>query len=325
MRGKKFALFIILSVFSAYAFAGDVLPAAQASGITATARDNTITAQGTTTTAQGITATAQGAAKEKVLNFYGLTFAKNSAEIPEESYAKLDEAIKIIGDFLDKNEKPFIKIDGYTDIEGTQEYNIKLAEKRADSVMAYVLDKYKGKGLNEKDVAIRGLGPVNFISDNSTEEGRSKNRRIEMVIIGKTMEQKIIIGETEQKKEEPKAEARKELGICWGCIGLDALDVALVAYAAYSVNDQWTTADNYNKSYSMLNNAEGTNYNQLLSMKKTVDDKKIPLVIGTCLAGAALAYTAADYFYLHWVYPTDIKAGINVSGNGVMIFAKEAF
>ncbi len=331
MKGKKIALFIILSLFSVCAFAGDVTPAAQASGITATAQDITITAQeGTTIAAQGTTATAQGAAAESGLTIYGLTFAKNSAEIPEEAYPKLEEVTAIIGDFLDKKEKPVIQIDGYTDDRGRKAYNIKLSEKRAGSVMAYILDKLRERGLAEKDFVIKGLGPVNFLADNSTPEGRSANRRIEVKITGKTMEKKLIIAETQEKKPEiaapvTAAPEKKQNGICWGCMGLDALDVALVAYGAYAVNDQRTAAGNYNKSYSVLNNAEGTNYNQLLSMEKTVDDKKTPLVIGTCLAGAALAYTALDYFCLHWVYPADIKVGPVSSGIGMMIFAKEEF
>jgi outer membrane protein OmpA-like peptidoglycan-associated protein len=309
MKGKKFALFIILSLFSAYVFAGDAAPVAQA---------------------LGTTTTAQGAVAGSGLTIYGLTFAKNSAEIPEEAYSKLDGVTDIIGDFLDKKEKPVIQIDGYTDDRGRKEYNIKLSEKRAGSVMAYILDKLRDRGLAEKDFVIKGLGPVNFLADNSTEEGRSANRRIEVKITGRTMEKKVIIAETQKKKPAIAAPAiaapeKKESGICWGCIGLDALDVALVAYAVYAVNDQWTAANNYNNNYNTLNNAEGTNYNQLLSEKKTVDDKKTPLVIGTCLAGAALVYTAADYFGMHWVYPADIKVGLNSSVNGVMIFAKEEF
>jgi outer membrane protein OmpA-like peptidoglycan-associated protein len=220
------------------------------------------------------------------LTIYGLTFAKNSSTIPVEAYGKMDELTTVIGSLLDKSEIPTIQITGYTDSYGSAEYNLKLSEARAEAVMKYILDKYRDKGLKESDFTVSGLGAVNFIGDNATDEGRSSNRRIELVITGKTTETKVIMGEA--KPEEPvKTEAIKEAKIierpvCWGCVGLGVLDLALVGYTVYAVNDQWKAADDYTSKYKLLNNPSGTNYDELKALEKTVNDKKTEVVVGSC-------------------------------------------
>lgn len=321
MKKSQFVFLFIFSLFYINNFAADIKPAVQASPASRT---------------YTVTEMVKISTVESGLTIYGLTFAKNSSEIPAEADARLDEIVKTIGEFLGKNENPVIQIDGYTDSTGSEGHNIILSGARANSVMVYIFDKCKDKGLVEKDFVIRGLGPTNFIADNATEDGRSKNRRIEMKITGKTMEKKIIIGETENKEAPPavkvevkKAEALKEHGICWGCIGLDALDLVLAGYTVYAVNQQWTAADNYNKNqHASLDNPMGTNYDELVSMKQTAEDKNTPVVVGACLAGAAIVYTVCDIFWLHWVYQVDVKPVIstaNNSVNGVMVSVKEAF
>jgi hypothetical protein len=272
------------------------------------------------------------------LEIYGLTFQKNSSVIPAEAYGNLDELTDLIGKYLDRQEIPAIQITGFTDSFGSAEHNLKLSRERAEAVMKYIFGKYADKGLKTGDFTVRGLGAAEFIADNATEEGRSRNRRIELVITGKTSQKKVIIGEIQKIEEVKKPDLKpaeikqtqkpEENGMCWKCAGLGVLDIGLVAYAIYAVSDEWNAADNYNKKYNVLDKPQGSNYDQLSSMKKTVDDKKTLVVAGACLAGAAIAYTAADYFWMHNIFHAEVNVGLKLSDsaiNGVIITAKKEF
>jgi hypothetical protein len=263
------------------------------------------------------------------LTIYGLTFAKNSSVIPAVAYGKMDELTSVIGSLLDKNEIPTIQITGYTDSYGSAQYNLKLSEARAESVMKYILDKYSDKGLKESDFTVSGLGAVNFIGDNATDDGRSSNRRIELVITGKTTETKVTMGEAKpevpSKIEAIKEEKTMERPPCWGCAGLGVLDLTLAGYTVYAVNDQWKAADDYTSKYKLLNNPSGTNYDELKILEKKANDKKTAVVAGSCLVGAAIVYTAADYFCLHIVFSNDIKTAAIPVNNGMMLTFKGEF
>jgi len=67
---------------------------------------------------------------------------------------------------------------GYTDNNGSDAVNIPLSEKRADAVKHYLLKK----GLPEGRVETKGFGSSKPVADNNTEAGRSKNRRVEIVL-----------------------------------------------------------------------------------------------------------------------------------------------
>jgi len=56
---------------------------------------------------------------------------------------------------------------------------MKLSERRSDAVMKYLISK----GIDPKKVIIKGYGPTDPIADNTDEEGRAKNRRVELVIL----------------------------------------------------------------------------------------------------------------------------------------------
>jgi outer membrane protein OmpA-like peptidoglycan-associated protein len=69
-------------------------------------------------------------------------------------------------------------IDGYTDSTGPAAYNVKLSERRAASVKAYLVDK----GVPADSLTAKGYGETNFAATNSTKAGRYKNRRVELHI-----------------------------------------------------------------------------------------------------------------------------------------------
>ena len=74
-----------------------------------------------------------------------------------------------------------IELSSHTDGKGTDEYNIRLSQARAQSVVDYL----KGKGIPESLLIPKGYGKSKPIATNETEEGRQMNRRTEFKIISK--------------------------------------------------------------------------------------------------------------------------------------------
>jgi OOP family OmpA-OmpF porin len=98
-------------------------------------------------------------------------FDTNSATIKPESYAELDTFVQFF------NEVPSAKgeLQGHTDNVGKDAYNLKLSQRRADSVKAYVLSK----GVDPARItSTKGYGEARPIADNNTVEGRAANRRV---------------------------------------------------------------------------------------------------------------------------------------------------
>jgi len=80
-----------------------------------------------------------------------------------------------------------LAVEGHTDNVGSEEVNQKLSEKRAETVRAYLIQQ----GLAEASVTFLGFGETTPIADNSTAEGRQKNRRVEIVVSGEVIGVKI--------------------------------------------------------------------------------------------------------------------------------------
>jgi outer membrane protein OmpA-like peptidoglycan-associated protein len=72
----------------------------------------------------------------------------------------------------------FVEISGHTDTDGKDDYNLKLSENRAKSVVDYLISK----GVDPKRLSYKGYGETRPIAPNNTAEGKSKNRRIEFRI-----------------------------------------------------------------------------------------------------------------------------------------------
>ena len=73
-----------------------------------------------------------------------------------------------------------VRVVGYTDNTGTAEYNSKLSRQRAEAVRDYLVSI----GADPKKMEAIGAAEANPIADNSTKEGRAKNRRVEIEVIG---------------------------------------------------------------------------------------------------------------------------------------------
>ena len=96
----------------------------------------------------------------------------DSAEIKSEAFPMLDEAVSI----LKKNPEINVEIDGHTDNIGPAAYNMNLSERRAKAIMKYFVDK----GVEAQQLTTKGFGLTKPAAGNDTEEGRAKNRRVEL-------------------------------------------------------------------------------------------------------------------------------------------------
>lgn len=108
----------------------------------------------------------------KLNNIY---FDFDRADIKDESYTELDRVHK----FLTDNPELKIEISAHTDAQGGDDYNRQLSQKRAESVVAYLISK----GIDGTRLTAVGYGEADPISDNESEEGRAQNRRVEMKIV----------------------------------------------------------------------------------------------------------------------------------------------
>ena len=73
-----------------------------------------------------------------------------------------------------------VRITGYTDNVGEPAYNTTLSQQRAEAVR----DSLVSLGADAKKFQVSGAGAANPIADNSTEEGRAQNRRVEVEVVG---------------------------------------------------------------------------------------------------------------------------------------------
>lgn len=105
----------------------------------------------------------------------GVTFESKSFELTAESKIILDEAVVTISTSPELQ----IEVQAHTDYKGSGELNLKLSEQRALSVKTYLVSK----GVNANQLTAKGYGESQPIADNKTEEGRAKNRRVELKII----------------------------------------------------------------------------------------------------------------------------------------------
>ena len=99
-------------------------------------------------------------------------FDFDKAELKNESKPELNRAVE----FLKANPAINVEIAGHTDSVGDASYNKKLSQDRAESVRQYFI----AGGIGASRIRANGYGETQPTADNSTEEGRSRNRRVEM-------------------------------------------------------------------------------------------------------------------------------------------------
>jgi len=103
-------------------------------------------------------------------------FKTDSFNLLPESTAELDQLVRL----MKKNKGMSVEISGHTDNEGAVQYNLQLSERRARSVYDYLIKS----NVDVRQLRYKGYGQSKPVATNDTPEGRSLNRRTEMVIIG---------------------------------------------------------------------------------------------------------------------------------------------
>jgi outer membrane protein OmpA-like peptidoglycan-associated protein len=117
----------------------------------------------TTNTARGL-----------IVNLPDILFDLNEATLKPEASLTLAKLSGILLMMPELN----LRIEGYTDSTGTAAYNMTLSQQRAESVQAFLISQ----GVDPERMKAVGYGMARPIADNTTKEGRAKNRRVEIVI-----------------------------------------------------------------------------------------------------------------------------------------------
>ena len=103
-------------------------------------------------------------------------FDFDKSVLKPEGKAKLDDLVSKVKDI---NLEVIIAV-GHTDSVGTDSYNQKLSVRRAEAVKAYLVSK----GIEKNRIYTEGKGEKQPVADNKTAEGRAKNRRVEIEVVG---------------------------------------------------------------------------------------------------------------------------------------------
>jgi len=105
----------------------------------------------------------------------GVYFATNKYDLNEQSRTNLDKLSGVMKEYADTN----ILVVGHTDSTGPYEFNMTLSKNRAQAVTNYL----QGKGISSGRFTTQWYGPDAPTHDNSTPEGRAKNRRVNVAIV----------------------------------------------------------------------------------------------------------------------------------------------
>ncbi len=113
--------------------------------------------------------------RERVITTNQIHFAFNKYIIKPESYRILDEIFDEINESSGQSAVESVRVEGHTDSVGSDAYNDKLSEQRANSVRTYFVKK----GYPADKITAVGMGEGTPVADNATKEGRAENRRVE--------------------------------------------------------------------------------------------------------------------------------------------------
>lgn len=104
-----------------------------------------------------------------------MMFVTGQATLRPEAKANFGKVVA----FVNSNPNSAIRIDGYTDTSGNARVNQALSKKRADAVRAALI----AAGVDGKRITAQGLGAAQPVAQNDSEEGRAKNRRVDVVLV----------------------------------------------------------------------------------------------------------------------------------------------
>ncbi|HZR79857.1 MAG TPA: OmpA family protein [Candidatus Binatia bacterium] len=110
---------------------------------------------------------------KKKLVLRGVNFDFDKATLQPAGVPILQEAAKI----LNNNPGVSVEVQGYTDSIGTDAYNLRLSQRRANTVKGFLVKQ----GVSSSRLTTKGYGESNPVASNETAEGRAQNRRVELV------------------------------------------------------------------------------------------------------------------------------------------------
>jgi OOP family OmpA-OmpF porin len=113
---------------------------------------------------------------EKVTYAADAFFDFDKSVVKKEAKAKLDDLVSKTGAIA----LEVIIAVGHTDSVGSDAYNQKLSVRRAEAIKAYLVSK----GIEKNRIYTEGKGEKQPVADNKTNEGRAKNRRVEIEVVG---------------------------------------------------------------------------------------------------------------------------------------------
>ncbi|MBU1396756.1 MAG: OmpA family protein [Gammaproteobacteria bacterium] len=102
----------------------------------------------------------------------GVNFDFDKATLRQEDVSELDKNVEALKAWGDVN----IEVAGHTDSKGSDAYNMKLSQQRAEAVRNFLISR----GVAADRLTAKGYGESQPVADNATEEGRFKNRRVEL-------------------------------------------------------------------------------------------------------------------------------------------------
>jgi OOP family OmpA-OmpF porin len=111
---------------------------------------------------------------EVLLTVERLNFTFDSAELDAASRSALDDAV----DVIKSHSKVKLDVIGYTDTSGPESYNQGLSERRAQAALDYLVSR----GVDADQLNATGRGEADPVASNDTRDGRSRNRRVELVV-----------------------------------------------------------------------------------------------------------------------------------------------
>jgi outer membrane protein OmpA-like peptidoglycan-associated protein len=109
-----------------------------------------------------------------VLTLGDVLFTTGRADLKPGATGNLDKLVAFLGKYPDRS----VAIQGYTDSVGTEDFNQRLSERRADSVKSYLT----GQGIGSTRLSALGKGRSDSVADNDSAAGRQQNRRVEVII-----------------------------------------------------------------------------------------------------------------------------------------------
>ncbi|HYV65451.1 MAG TPA: OmpA family protein [Myxococcales bacterium] len=110
---------------------------------------------------------------KKIETITGPNFDFDKVHLRPEGVTKVEHAVKV----MQEEPSMHVVVEGYTDSIGSDAYNLKLSERRAETVRNLMVEK----GISASRITTRGLGEADPVASNKTAAGRAENRRVEII------------------------------------------------------------------------------------------------------------------------------------------------